>query len=63
VPKTEIRKEEVHMGFWWGNLRDEFKERGVDWGIILRWIFRKWDAGRGWADFVEEKARWRSLVN
>jgi hypothetical protein len=32
-------------GFWWGNLRevDHWGDPGVDWKIILRWIFRKWD--------------------
>ena len=34
-------------GFWWGNLRerDHWEDPGVDGGIILRWIFRKWDVG------------------
>jgi len=33
--------------FWWGNLRerDHWGEPGADGTIILRWIFRKWDAG------------------
>jgi hypothetical protein len=31
--------------FWWGNLRerDYLKDLGVDGGIILKWIFNKWD--------------------
>jgi hypothetical protein len=38
---------EVYTGFWWGNLRkrDNSEDPGVDGRIILRWIFRKWDAG------------------
>jgi len=30
---------------WWGNLYegDHFEDSGVDWRIILRWIFRKSD--------------------
>jgi hypothetical protein len=34
---------------WWGNLRerDHWGDPGVDARIILRWIFRKWDAGHG----------------
>jgi len=30
---------------WWGNLRktDHLGDLGVYGGIILRWIFRKWD--------------------
>jgi len=33
-------------GFWWGNLaeRDHGGYQGVD-GMIIRWIFRKWDVG------------------
>jgi hypothetical protein len=36
------------MGFWWGKLRerDHLDDSDIDGGIILRWIFRKWD-GRG----------------
>jgi len=36
---------EACTGFWWGNLRerDHLGDPGVDWKIILRWIFRKWD--------------------
>jgi hypothetical protein len=32
---------------WWGSLRerDHLEDAGVDWRIILRWIFRKWDVG------------------
>jgi hypothetical protein len=39
----------VYTGFWWGNLRaiDHLEEAGVDWKIILRWVFRKWDVGHG----------------
>jgi hypothetical protein len=38
-------REEVHTGFWWGNLRerDHLEDPNVDGRIILRWIFRKWD--------------------
>ena len=39
--------EEVYTEFWWGNLRERghLEDPGVDWRIILRWIFRKWDVG------------------
>jgi len=37
----------MYTGFRWGNLRerDHLGEPGVDGKIILRLIFRKWDAG------------------
>jgi len=57
VPVAEIGREEVYTGFWWGNLSEELKEIGVCGRIILRWIFRKWDAGHGWIDLIEDKPR------
>jgi hypothetical protein len=40
---------EVHIGFWWGNLRerDNLYESVVDGRIILKWIFKTWDGGHG----------------
>jgi len=45
----EERRRKVYTGFWWGNLRDRdhLKDPGVNWRIIVRWIFRKWDVGYG----------------
>jgi len=42
---------EACTGFWWGNLRerDQWGDPGVDGRIILRRIFRKWDA-RVWTE-------------
>jgi hypothetical protein len=31
VPVAEMWREEVHIRFWWGNLREELKGIGVDW--------------------------------
>jgi len=38
---------EVYTGFWWGNLKERghLEDPGLDGGIILEWIFRKWDMG------------------
>jgi hypothetical protein len=43
------RKAEVYTGFRWGDLRgrDHLEILGVDGGIILKWIFKKWDGCMG----------------
>jgi len=40
------------------------EDPGVDGRIILRWIFRKWDAG-AWtvSSWAQDRDRWRKLVN
>ena len=51
---------------WWGDLRGRGRLGipGVDEGIILRWIFRKWDVGgMDWIDLAQDRDRWRALVN
>jgi hypothetical protein len=36
---------EVHTEFQRGNLReDHLEDTDVHWRIILKWIFKKWDA-------------------
>jgi hypothetical protein len=40
-------KEEMYAEFWWGNLteRQHLEDPGVNWRIVLSWIFRKLDVG------------------
>jgi hypothetical protein len=42
VHVARMRKGEVHIGFWWGNLRerDHLKDLGIDGRVILKWIFK-----------------------
>jgi hypothetical protein len=52
--------------FWWGNQRegDHLEDAGIDGGIILRWIFRKWEwGGIDWIDLAQDRDRWLVLVN
>jgi hypothetical protein len=40
--------------FWWKGLREgeHLEESGVDWRIILEWIFRKWIGVMNWIDLA-----------
>jgi hypothetical protein len=55
---------EVLTDFWWGNLRkrDHFEDLDIDWRIILKWIFKKWDGGHG-LDMAQDRDRWRAVVS
>jgi len=56
----------VYTEFWFGNLRESDQLQGpeVDWRIILRWIFRKWDVGgMDWIDLTQDRDRWWALVS
>jgi hypothetical protein len=55
----------VHIGFWWGDLREgnHLGHPGVDEKIILKWIFKKWDGAMDWIKLAQDRDRWRALVN
>jgi hypothetical protein len=44
---------EMHIGFWWGDLRktDKQEDVSVNGRIILRWVFKKWD-GEAWTGLI-----------
>jgi hypothetical protein len=54
---------EVHTASWWGDLREEdhLEDTGVD-GIILKWIFKKWDVGMDWIDMAQDRDMWLAVV-
>jgi hypothetical protein len=55
----------VHTGFWWGNLRegDHLKNPGIDGRTLLAWIFEMWDGGMDWIGLIQDRDRWRAVVN
>ena len=56
---------EVCTGCWWGSLKERghWGDQDVDGRIILRWIFRKLEGGRGdWMEVAQDRDRWRALV-
>ena len=55
----------MHVGFWWGYLRerDHLEDPDLDKRIILKWVFRKRDGGMSWIDLAQNRDRWRVLVN
>jgi hypothetical protein len=46
---THGSRGEVHMGFWWGNVRERghLEVLGIDESIILKWASKKLDRGYG----------------
>ena len=53
---------EVYAGFWWGNLRERERlgDPGMDVMVELQLV--GW-GGMDWIDQVQDRDRWRTLVN
>jgi hypothetical protein len=44
--------------------RDQLENTGIDERIVLKWVFRKLDGGRGmdWMELAQDRDRWHALV-
>jgi hypothetical protein len=42
---------------WFGDLRerDHLEDQRVDWGVILKLIFKKWDGVTDWIDLAQDR--------
>ena len=38
--------------------RDHSEDPGLDWRIILKWIFRKWNRSMDWIDLALNRDMW-----
>jgi hypothetical protein len=39
---------------------DHLGDPGVDWRIILKWIFKQWDGDMDWIGLDQDRDRWRA---
>ena len=39
------------------------EDPGIDERTILKWILQKWVGGLDWIDLVQDRNRWRAVVN
>jgi hypothetical protein len=55
----------VRTGFKWGTLKEghHLKDPGIDKRTILKWILQKWVGGLDRIDLVQDRNRWRAVVN
>ena len=53
-----------HPTVWWNTEGKTPLDLGIHGRIILIWIFKKWNGGgMNLMDLVQDRARWRVLVN
>jgi hypothetical protein len=50
-------KGEVHIGFWWGDLRegDHVEDASIDLRIIIKWLFKVLEGGMVWIDLARDR--------
>jgi hypothetical protein len=42
---------------------DHLQDAGVDVRIIYQWIFRRWVGGYGLIELLQDRDKWRAVVN
>ena len=42
--------------------RDDLEDLLIGEGIILKWIFKKYDGGLVWIDLAQDKDKWQVVV-
>jgi len=54
---------EVYTWASLGNVRDtdHLGDPDVNWRIILRWNFRRWDGRMDWIELAQDRDGWRTL--
>ena len=55
----------MYTGFWWRHLRerDHLEDPGIDYRLILRRIFRRWEVGTDGIDLARDRDKFLALVN
>ena len=59
-------KGEAYTGFWWGNVRERnhFQDPGIDGRDNVKMDLQEVGyGGVDWIELVEDRDRWRALVN
>jgi len=57
------RRSVYRISVWKPERKRNLEKTGVDWRIILKGCFRKWDGGMNLIDLTQDRDRWEALVS